>query len=220
MRLLLSSHPIGRRAALVLILLAAASGAARPAQAQTATFNFSADAVGTGTTFSDVNNGDTATFSSPADPGGFTVFPSLFKTLTGNVLIDNVLNANVQIPLMIAFSQPSRSFSLNFAQNINVASPLDVSFFNNGVLVGGATAFGAPVGPNNSEGVLSYSSGSLFNAVTLTSPNSTAFAVDNIHVDVLPVPEASTTVSFGLLLALGMGGLVIAARRKRASSAL
>jgi len=31
-----------------------------------------------------------------------------------------------------------------------------------------------------------------------------------------PVPEASTTASLGLLLALGMGGLVIAARRKKA----
>ena len=31
-----------------------------------------------------------------------------------------------------------------------------------------------------------------------------------------PVPEASTTVSFGLLLALGLGGLVVAAKRKRA----
>ena len=31
-----------------------------------------------------------------------------------------------------------------------------------------------------------------------------------------PVPEASTTVSLGLLLALGLGGLVIAARRKKA----
>lgn len=32
-----------------------------------------------------------------------------------------------------------------------------------------------------------------------------------------PVPEASTTVSFGLLLALGLGGMVIAARRKKAA---
>ena len=30
-----------------------------------------------------------------------------------------------------------------------------------------------------------------------------------------PVPEASTTVSLGLLLALGMGGMVVAARKKR-----
>ena len=34
------------------------------------------------------------------------------------------------------------------------------------------------------------------------------------------VPEASTTVSFGLLLALGMGGVVVAAKRKKAQSAL
>ena len=33
-----------------------------------------------------------------------------------------------------------------------------------------------------------------------------------------PVPEASTTVSFGLLLALGMGGTVVAAKRKKAAS--
>ena len=34
-----------------------------------------------------------------------------------------------------------------------------------------------------------------------------------------PVPEASTTVSFGLLLALGMGRLVVAAKRKKVQSA-
>lgn len=33
-----------------------------------------------------------------------------------------------------------------------------------------------------------------------------------------PVPEASTTVSFGLLLALGAGGAVIAARKKKAAA--
>jgi len=30
-----------------------------------------------------------------------------------------------------------------------------------------------------------------------------------------PVPEASTTVSLGLLLALGMGAMVIAAKKRR-----
>ena len=34
-----------------------------------------------------------------------------------------------------------------------------------------------------------------------------------------PVPEASTTASLGLLLALGMGGIVIAAKRKKAGNA-
>jgi hypothetical protein len=32
-----------------------------------------------------------------------------------------------------------------------------------------------------------------------------------------PVPEASTTVSLGLLLALGMGGIVVAGKRKKAA---
>ena len=32
-----------------------------------------------------------------------------------------------------------------------------------------------------------------------------------------PVPEASTPVSFGLLLALGLGGLVVAAKRKKSA---
>ena len=33
-----------------------------------------------------------------------------------------------------------------------------------------------------------------------------------------PVPEASTTVSFGLLLMLGMGGMVVAVRKKKATT--
>ena len=34
-----------------------------------------------------------------------------------------------------------------------------------------------------------------------------------------PVPETSTTISFGLLLALGLGGMVVAAKRKKGVSA-
>ena len=34
-----------------------------------------------------------------------------------------------------------------------------------------------------------------------------------------PVPEASTTASFGLLLLLGLGGLAVAAKRKKAALA-
>ena len=41
-----------------------------------------------------------------------------------------------------------------------------------------------------------------------------------LKFDGAPVPEASTTVSFGLLLALGMGGLVVAAKRRKAGAAL
>ena len=200
---------------LPLALLLALGGATRPAQAQTATFNFDADAFGTATTFMDVSGGLAATFSSPADPGGFTVFPSLFTTLSGNVLIDDVLNANSQIPLDIAFSRPARAFSLSFAQTSTNAGPFRADFFSGGVHVASASALGTPVGPSNSEGFLSFSGGPLFDSVVLTSPNSVAFAVDNLQVDAVPaVPEASTIVSLGLLLALGMGGVMKAGRRK------
>ena len=45
------------------------------------------------------------------------------------------------------------------------------------------------------------------------------FDLDDVSVNDIgpaPVPEASTTVSLGLLLALGMGGVMVAARRKKA----
>ena len=46
-----------------------------------------------------------------------------------------------------------------------------------------------------------------------------AIDVQNLQGTVgAPVPEASTTVSLGLLLALGMGGLLVAAKRKKAGS--
>lgn len=46
------------------------------------------------------------------------------------------------------------------------------------------------------------------------------FGLDDVRVTDLgaaPVPESSTTVSFGLLLALGLGGLARAAKRRRAA---
>ena len=41
--------------------------------------------------------------------------------------------------------------------------------------------------------------------------------VTRITLDSSPVPEASATVSLGLLLALGLGGTVVAARKKKAA---
>ena len=43
-----------------------------------------------------------------------------------------------------------------------------------------------------------------------------ALSATKFHVDVQAVPEASSVVSLGLLLALGMGGVFAAGRRKKA----
>ncbi len=50
--------------------------------------------------------------------------------------------------------------------------------------------------------------------------NPSAFYLDDISVTAAnPVPEVSTTVSLGLLLCLGLGGLVVSARRRKTPSA-
>lgn len=59
--------------------------------------------------------------------------------------------------------------------------------------------------------------------LTGTSTDGFGFGFDNFAFDdpLAPaVPEAPVTVSFGLLLAFGLGGVVIAARRKKSASPL
>jgi hypothetical protein len=89
--------------------------------ATVATFNFAT--AGIPTPLMVTNNGVTATFSSPADPGGFvTGVPAPFVTLTGNTLFDPGPAGANDIPLDIAFSQPIADISLLFALNTAVAS--------------------------------------------------------------------------------------------------
>jgi len=49
-----------------------------------------------------------------------------------------------------------------------------------------------------------------------TAPNQVSGAPILSFNTSTPVPEASTTASFGLLLVLGLGGIVVARRRKQA----
>src|SRR5262249_58280295 len=53
--------------------------------------------------FAYTQRGITATFSSPADPGGFQVAPSFFRDLTGNVLLDPGPRGPAFIPLLVTF---------------------------------------------------------------------------------------------------------------------
>ncbi len=200
------------------LAVSAALLAAHPAAAQSATFNFDSDAVGTTTAFTDTNNGLSATFNSPNDPGIFAVQPSFFQNQSGNDLGPGQIGANF-VPLNIAFSKSLTSFSVNFGLNGMTTDTFTVTAFSGGLggtKVGTASASGAI--PGNPfffpEGSLSFQSASPFDTVALTS-TAQNFAVDNIVVSA-PVPEASTTVSLGLLLMLGCGGLAWSARRRTA----
>ena len=76
--------------------------------------------------------------------------------------------------------------------------------------------FSGPGGPSSMTPVGTYTSipsQYIFSYNVLT--NAQQFT---LHVTAAPVPEGSTTVSLGLLLALGMGGLVVAGKRRKAGA--
>ena len=80
----------------------------------------------------------------------------------------------------------------------------------NGVAVGTATANGS-----YNFGTLSFG-GVPFNSLNL-SDTTPGFEIDNLSVSsAAPVPEASSVAGLGIMLALGLGGLLLRARRFRA----
>lgn len=201
-------------AALALLGLAVGT----PAHAQVGLFTFDTDAAGTATQFSDTSGGITATFSSPADPGGFLVTSNPAGTsvlLSGQVLTTNTGNT-AGAPLNIAFSQNLAAVTLDFVDDGQVGQTFTLNAFENGTAVGTVTVPGflAP-GDLFAEGVIGFFGPAPFNSIQLSTATAPFFAIDNVGAVAAPVPEASTTASFGLLLTLGLGGLVVAAKRRK-----
>jgi hypothetical protein len=183
-------------------------GQSGTALAATATYDFEAQAPPTSTPFSVTNNGVTASFSSPADPGGFTIFTSFFSTLTGNVLLDPGPAGANDLPLTVGFSQPIDSISLLFALNTgDPSTPLTLV-----TDVGGSKSATGVIPPGFSfpEGALSFI-GPAFSSVTL-STSAMDLAVDDIVVTTAaaPVPEPGTWS----LVSAGLGALAFVRRRK------
>jgi hypothetical protein len=163
-------------------------------------FNFDSDPPGLATTFSNTSNGLTATFYFLDDPGDFVVAPSIFKTLTGNVLRDPGPVNDYNIPLIIQFSANVTSVSLSFATIGNGTFYLLTD-------AGSASAIGVvPSGYLYPEGTISFS-GVGFSRVVLESPDTLYFAIDNVVVN---APEAPSL----LLLGTGVLGLAETIRRK------
>lgn len=170
-----------------------------------------AAALGSTTPLSLPVDGLTATFSASADPDAFEAVPTLFSTL-GETILQNV--GFVQSDLTIAFSAPVSEFSAAFATNdFGPATALTLTAYLDTVVVGQVDAFGAvPANFVFPEGVISFS-GAAFDRVVLADPASPAFAIGNITVGAVPVPEPAS-------LALILGGLAsLSAVRRRAGVA-
>lgn len=165
-------------------------------------FNFDSDNLGTATTFTDTVDGLSATFSSSADPGGFVIYPTIFDTLTGNVLGDPGPAGQDNLALDVAFSQELSSISLDFAtSDFGSPSPLTLTAYENSQLVGSVEMTGTfPGGFAFPEGAIAFD-GSAFNNIVISS-TATDFAVDNLAVTATPEP--------GLLLPLGLGFVAMA----------
>ena len=178
-----------------LLFAACAIGAA--ANASTI-FNFDGDSLGTSTTFTDTVGGLSATFSSPGAPGGFVIYPTIFDTLTGNVLGDPGPAGLDDLSLTVAFSQDLSAVSLDFAtSDFNAASPLTLTAYQNAQMIGSIQAMGTvPDGFFFPEGQIAFSSGA-FNRIVIstTAPD---FAVDNIAAIATPEPALFPLLGLGL----------------------
>jgi len=180
-------------------------------------FNFDGDNLGTATTFTDTVNGLSATFSSAGDPGGFVVYPSIFDTLTGNVLGDPGPAGLDNLSLDVAFSSELSSVALDFAtSDFNTPSPLTLTAYQNSQLVGSAQATGNFInGFSFPEGQISFG-GAAFNNIVISS-TATDFAVDNIAAIATPEPGLFPLLAVGLG-AIAVGSLRAKSRAKAASN--
>jgi hypothetical protein len=187
------------RAALVLVFSLTAQAAI--------VFTFDTDSIGTFTQFSDTVGGVSATFSSPADPGGFSVQQAaIFQALTGHALGDPGPSFQTNIPLTISFGTELAAIDLVFATSeFGTISPLELDAYNGAAFVGTALASGlVPNGFFFPEGEIAFAGGA-FNRVVLSTA-AMGFAIDNVAVAQAPEPSSI------LLMAIGLGAISLMIR--------
>jgi hypothetical protein len=184
-------------------LVSAAFGmalAASEASAAIVTETFSEIAANTSTPFTS----GIFTFSSPSDPGAYSVGPTngLYATLTGNALLPTSANPSA---LDISFSLPVKALTLDFALT-------DFLGTGGGDVLDWSTSAGGSGNVSASvisgfffpEGELAYS-GPPITELTLTSQYT--LAIGNIVANAIPEPATLTL--------FGLGSLFAAALRRR-----
>ena len=115
------------------------------------------------------------------------------------------------------FSAGLYSFSFDAAQRGNYGGPQDfeVSLGNTVLGVYGPGLSTSYQSFTTAPTIIDGGSRTLtFTGLNTAGGDDTAF-IDSVAVSPAAVPEASTTVSLGLLLTLGLGGLIIAAKRRK-----
>ena len=154
----------------------------------------------TNAAFSIVSTADTAAITHPA-PGVFFV-----TDLTSSVTVAGLGTDSFSFNPSNAVNQNT---GVNGAGVSDLGQGLAILFVHNPVFAAYdlSTAIGPVSGtPSFNRAATFATTAGDFSLSTVSSATFTATTA--------AVPEASTTVSFGLLLALGMGGMVIAKRRK------
>lgn len=124
---------------------------------------------------------------------------STLQTLTLGIAADDFQHPEYGQPFTASINGVVNTALSNKLNNLTLTDPSDLFF-----------TFGVDPALLTSSNILNLS-------IDEGGDGGDGYAVDFLTVGVTssPVPEASTTASFGLLLALGLGGLVVAAKRKK-----
>ena len=184
-------------------------------------YNFDGDTSGTTTPFTDLSSEVYATFSGQV-PNAFIVepvgVPNPYAGLSGNILAENGAAGVTNQALTISLNNLNFSgIVFNFVVDATTPTPLNLSSYFNGTLVGTGTATEpVPTGNRLPEGVMDFYINDqyvppgrpfTFNSLVISTAAS-GFAVDNL--DIMPEPGSFSLVG----VVLSAAALVLLLRRK------
>ena len=157
------------------------------------------------------------TATSAGVPSFSIVAPDYYSTYrgwSGNPTVLSAVNSTFFLPANTT-AIGTDLYTLHLGDGAaNTVGPVDFVFFSGSSQIG---SFTETTFANPTLAFAGFTSTKAITSIQITAENGnyTEFSKFAFGSPVPAVPEASTTVSLGLLLALGMGGMVVAARRRR-----